>query len=99
MCHEDRGYKGTQGTKMTGGKKRTQKQKQKIPRGTWMSVSSECCVFSANRIQAYYANQKKLRDTYINRGTKMQIYKSLIRTVVTYGCESWTMKKVDENIL
>jgi hypothetical protein len=26
------------------------------------------------------------------------IYKTLIRPVVTYGCESWTMKKEDENI-
>jgi hypothetical protein len=29
----------------------------------------------------------------------MQIYTTLIRPVVTYGCESWTMKKEDENIL
>jgi hypothetical protein len=29
----------------------------------------------------------------------MQIYKTLIRPVVTYGCEVWTMKKEDENIL
>jgi hypothetical protein len=36
---------------------------------------------------------------YINRGVKMQIYKTLIRPVLTYGCESWTMKKEDENIL
>jgi hypothetical protein len=38
-------------------------------------------------------------NRYINRGAKMQIYKTLIRPVVTYGCESWTMKKEDENIL
>ena len=29
----------------------------------------------------------------------MQIYKTLIRPVVTCGCEVWTMKKEDENIL
>jgi hypothetical protein len=29
----------------------------------------------------------------------MQIYKTLIGPVVTYGCEVWTMKKEDENIL
>jgi hypothetical protein len=33
------------------------------------------------------------------RGAKMQIYKTFIRPVVTYGCESWTMKKEDQNIL
>jgi hypothetical protein len=40
-----------------------------------------------------------LKNTYINRGAKMQIYKTLIRPVVTYGCEARTMKKQDENIL
>jgi hypothetical protein len=29
----------------------------------------------------------------------MQIYKTLIRPVVAYGCEYWTMKKEDKNIL
>jgi hypothetical protein len=42
--------------------------------------------------QAYYANQMILKNMYINRGAKMQIYKTLIRPVVTCGCESWTMK-------
>ena len=49
--------------------------------------------------KAYYANQLLLKNRYINRGAKMQIYKILIRPVVTYGCESWTRKKEDGNIL
>ena len=40
-----------------------------------------------------------LKNRYINRGAKMQIYKTLIRPVVTYACEYWTLKKEDENIL
>ena len=52
-----------------------------------------------DRIQAYYANQMMLKNRYINSGAKMHIYKTLIRPVVTCGCESWTMKKEDENIL
>jgi hypothetical protein len=40
-----------------------------------------------------------LMNRNINRCAKMQICKTLIRPVVTYGCESWTMKKQDENIL
>jgi hypothetical protein len=40
-----------------------------------------------------------LKNRCINRGAKMQIYKTLIRPVVTHGCGSWTMKKEDENIL
>jgi hypothetical protein len=49
--------------------------------------------------KAYYANQKMLKKRYINRGAKMQIHKTLIRPVVMYGCEVWTMRKEDENIL
>jgi hypothetical protein len=49
--------------------------------------------------KAYYTNQMMLKNRYINRGAKMQIYKTLIRPVVACGCESWTMKKEDENIL
>jgi hypothetical protein len=54
-----------------------------------------------DRIQTrnYYADEKMLKNRYINRCAKMQIYKTLIRPVVTYGCEYWTMKKEDENIL
>jgi hypothetical protein len=40
-----------------------------------------------------------LQNRYIDRGAKMQIYKTLTRPVVTHGCEYWTMKKEDENIL
>jgi hypothetical protein len=40
-----------------------------------------------------------LKNRYINRGAKMQICKTLFRPVVTCGCESWAMKKEDENIL
>jgi hypothetical protein len=43
--------------------------------------------------KAYYANQIMLKNRYINRGAKMQIYTTLITPVVSYGCESWTMKK------
>jgi hypothetical protein len=43
--------------------------------------------------KAYHVNQMMLKNRYINRGVKMQIYKTLIRPVVTYGCESWSMKK------
>jgi hypothetical protein len=39
-----------------------------------------------------------LKNSYINRGAKMQIYKTIIRPVVTYGCESWTLKKEDKKI-
>jgi hypothetical protein len=62
-----------------------------------------CITGFSDRIQAgnkaYYVNQMMPKNRYINRGAKMQLYKTLIRPVVTRGCECWTMRKEGENIL
>ena len=61
---------------------------------------SECV---KDRIQegnrAYAANHHMLKSKIIKRSAKMQIYKTLIRPVVTYGSETWTLTKSDENLL
>jgi len=61
---------------------------------------SECV---KDRIQvgnrAYAANHHKLNSKIIKRAAKMQIYKTLIRPVVMYGSETWTLTKADENLL
>ena len=33
------------------------------------------------------------------RSSKLKIYKSLIRPIVTYGCEAWTLTNQDEQYL
>ena len=40
-----------------------------------------------------------LKSKIIKRSAKMEIYKTLIRPVVTYGSETWTLTKSDENLL
>jgi len=40
-----------------------------------------------------------LKSKIKKRSAKMQIYKTLIRPVVTYGSETWTISKSDENLL
>ena len=35
----------------------------------------------------------------INSASKVQIYKSIIRPTVTYGCETWTMTVAEQNCL
>jgi hypothetical protein len=40
-----------------------------------------------------------LKGKIIKRSAKMQIYKTLIRPVVTYGSETWTLTKSEENLL
>jgi len=46
-----------------------------------------------NRVHA--ANHHMLNSKIIKRSVKMQIYKTLIRPVVTYGSETWTLTKAD----
>jgi len=45
------------------------------------------------------ANHHMLKSKIIKRSAKIQIYKTLIRPVVTYGSETWTLTKSDENLL
>ena len=45
-------------------------------------------ILSGNR--CYYAYEKLMKSRALNSSSKLKIYKSLIRPVVTYGCEAWT---------
>jgi hypothetical protein len=40
-----------------------------------------------------------LKSKIIKRSVKMQIYKTVIRPVITCGSETWTLTKSDENSL
>ena len=40
-----------------------------------------------------------MKSRTLNRKLKLKIYKSLIRPVVTYGCEAWTLTTRDEQPL
>ena len=48
--------------------------------------------------RAYAANYHMLKSKIIKRSAKMQIYKTLIRPVVTFGSETWSLTKSDENL-
>jgi len=47
------------------------------------------------RIQAgnrsLFANKKLLNNKDFNAASKLQLYESIIRPTVTYGCETWAM--------
>jgi hypothetical protein len=47
----------------------------------------------------YYGLRNLLQSRLLNKGTKCKIYKTLIRPVVQYGSESWTLTKADEEKL
>jgi hypothetical protein len=63
------------------------------------SISSEIQtrILSGNR--RYYAHRKLMKSRALNISVKLKIYKSLIRPVVTYGCEAWTLTSRDEQHL
>ena len=49
--------------------------------------------------KACYANAKLVKSKFLKRNTKMKIYKMMIRPVVTYSSETWTLTAKDENNL
>jgi hypothetical protein len=55
------------------------------------------------RIQAgkrvYFVNLSTLKSKIISRAAELQVYKTLIRPVATYGAETWTLTVTEENAL
>ena len=49
--------------------------------------------------RAYAANHHMLESKIMKKFVKIQIYETLIRPVVTYGSETLTLTKSDENLL
>lgn len=49
--------------------------------------------------RALYALHKTLKSKIIDKKTKVTVYKTLIRPVVTYGCETWTLTRRLEEML
>jgi hypothetical protein len=51
-------------------------------------------ILAGNR--TYFAAIRLFRSRLLSRGTKILLYKTLIRPVVSYGAETWTMTKKEE---
>jgi hypothetical protein len=49
--------------------------------------------------RAYFANRKALKSKKIRTKTKIKIYKTIIRPIMTYAAETLTMTKMDEDKL
>jgi len=63
------------------------------------SISNEIQtrILSGNR--CYYAYGKLIKSIALNRSSRLKIHKSLIRHVVTYGCEAWALTNLVEQYL
>ena len=53
--------------------------------------------WEAIRLETYWNKTNKIKN--LKKNTKMKIYKTMIRTVVTYSSETWTVTAKDENNL
>ena len=60
---------------------------------TW-SYSTKERLTAGNK--AFYANQKMFQNKLVSKKSKLKLYWTLIRPVVTYACETWVLK---ENII
>jgi len=49
--------------------------------------------------KAYCTNRQLVNSSLISRNSKLQIYRTLVRPVVTYGSESWTLTMEGERAL
>ena len=51
--------------------------------------------------KAYYANRQLFNSSLISRNSKLQnpVYRTLVRPVVTYRSESWTVTMEEERAL
>ena len=49
--------------------------------------------------KAYYANGKLIKSKFLKRNIKMKKYKTIIRPVLSYSSETWTLTAKDENNL
>jgi sorting nexin-29 len=54
-------------------------------------------IFMANR--SFYGLRNQLKSKFLSVKTKLSIYKTLIRPIVMYGSECWTLNKTEEEKL
>jgi hypothetical protein len=60
-----------------------------------LSVEINNIIISANR--SYYGLEKQLKSHFLSTQTKIKLYKTLVRPVLMYGCECWSLTKNEEN--
>jgi len=68
--------------------------------GSILNANNKVNIEIAERIakgnRAYYASAKLIKSKFLKKNTKMKTYK-MIRPVITYSSETWTLTTNDEN--
>jgi hypothetical protein len=52
-----------------------------------------------NSDKAYYANQFLFKTRLVSKKSKLKLYWSIIRPIVTHACETWVLKETIKNKL
>jgi len=53
----------------------------------------------ASKNKVYFANKKMFQSRIISKRAKLKLYYSVIRSIVTYSCETWILKEAIINKL
>ena len=49
------------------------------------------------RNKAFYANKDLFRSKLLTKNSKLRMYKTLVRPMITYACETWVLKENTKN--
>jgi hypothetical protein len=63
------------------------------------NISAEIQARLMARNRCYYALQNVLKSKTLSQKAKLNVYMTIIRPVVTYGSETWTLTKKDSHRL
>ena len=47
------------------------------------------------KFKAYHANLELFKSKLLTKKAKLWLYNTIIRPIVTYGCETWILKEAD----
>jgi hypothetical protein len=62
-------------------------------------INIEIAEIIAKGNKAYYANAKVIKLKFLKKNAEIKKYKTMIRPVVTYSSQTWTLPAKDENNL
>jgi len=55
------------------------------------TIEEEIRLIAGN--EAFYANQKMFQNKLLSKKSKLKLYWTIIRPIVTYACETWVLKE------
>jgi hypothetical protein len=90
-------------TELTGGTVRLKWWKRSDIWGTTLTDRSSIQEEIESRLKSgnacYYSVQNLLSFSLLNKNLKIEIYRSIILSVVLYGCETWSLTLREESML